>query len=160
MIQSVHINYLLATNLPVQSEGDRHTDLHSLTPMSTLPHSPCSFTYRRKQISILKLSLQPHSVAAFWVVDLHKCIQQAQQYFRLGLPQIGATMASNTKYRAASINRGAIAWLPKPRFIKATLPGLPAEVFDHPVLIFGIPEPGQVDVFLVSRTPPTYPRCR
>ncbi|KAK4131297.1 hypothetical protein BT67DRAFT_427855 [Trichocladium antarcticum] len=59
-------------------------------------------------------------------------------------------MAPKTKYRAASIARGAIVWLPNARFIKTALPGLPADVFDHPVLIYSIPEPGEVDVLLVT----------
>ncbi|KAK4149999.1 hypothetical protein C8A00DRAFT_37400 [Chaetomidium leptoderma] len=59
-------------------------------------------------------------------------------------------MPLKSKYRPPIIVRGAIAWLPAKRFIKGGIRHLPDEVFDHPVLIFDIPEAGKVDVFLVT----------
>ena len=52
---------------------------------------------------------------------------------------------------AAAIAWGAIVWLPARRFIKPKrYPHIPAEVFDHPVLIYNVPQPGKADAFLVS----------
>lgn len=62
-----------------------------------------------------------------------------------------------TRYRAATIARGAIVWLPGRRFIKTAVPDLPSDIFDHPVLIFHIEEPDIADVFPVG-TPICYDR--
>ncbi|KAK4032070.1 hypothetical protein C8A01DRAFT_41490 [Parachaetomium inaequale] len=58
---------------------------------------------------------------------------------------------SKPKHRPDAVARGAIVWLPAKRFIKPKLlPHIPAETFDHPVLIYRVPEPGKAHVFLVS----------
>lgn len=50
--------------------------------------------------------------------------------------------------------RGAIVWLPVKRWgnpsTSSQLLRLPARIFDHPVVIYNLPQPGKADVFVVT----------
>lgn len=53
------------------------------------------------------------------------------------------------------VARGAIVWLPGMRFInkKRLVQHLPAQIFDHPVLIYDRPNQNMVNAFLVCNEP-------